>query len=247
MPHPAGPAGRGHPSGLGLDALARTPDPPRMSAPGRREQPGCARFAPTDDPELDVDADTVLVLRNCGPAGYPGMPEVSNVALPSKLLAQGVSDMVRICDGRMSGTAYGTVVLHTAPEAAVGGPLALVRDGDEISLDVPARTLTLHVDDAELERRRAEWAAPRPGPRAAGGRAPRPRRRAPTRATATSPRTGPHSWQIHQLPSRVRFAVHPGDRCGLRRCRIDPLWPATTGRRCRSRRVRCPAGSLKFS
>ncbi|MFD0774353.1 IlvD/Edd family dehydratase [Streptomonospora algeriensis] len=119
-------------------------------------------YAAADDPELDVDADTVLVLRNCGPAGYPGMPEVSNVALPSKLLAQGVSDMVRICDGRMSGTAYGTVVLHTAPEAAVGGPLALVRDGDEISLNVPARTLTVHVDDAELERRRAGWTPPRP-------------------------------------------------------------------------------------
>ncbi|QBI55187.1 IlvD/Edd family dehydratase [Streptomonospora litoralis] len=118
--------------------------------------------AVAEDPELDVDADTVLVLRNCGPAGYPGMPEVSNVALPSKLLAQGVSDMVRICDGRMSGTAYGTVVLHTSPEAAAGGPLALVRDGDEISLDVPARSLTLHVDDAELERRRAEWTPPKP-------------------------------------------------------------------------------------
>ncbi|GAB3455931.1 IlvD/Edd family dehydratase [Streptomonospora sediminis] len=118
--------------------------------------------AVAEDPDLDVDADTVLVLRNCGPAGYPGMPEVSNVPLPSKVLAQGVEDMVRICDGRMSGTAYGTVVLHTAPEAAVGGPLALVRDGDEISLDVPARSLTLHVDDAELQRRRDEWTPPRP-------------------------------------------------------------------------------------
>jgi dihydroxy-acid dehydratase len=114
------------------------------------------------DPNLDVDADTVLVLRNCGPAGYPGMPEVSNVPLPSKLLDQGVTDMVRVCDGRMSGTAYGTVVLHTAPEAAVGGPLALVRDGDVVSLDVPARSLTLEVDDAELERRRAAWTPPAP-------------------------------------------------------------------------------------
>ncbi|RNL85716.1 IlvD/Edd family dehydratase [Halostreptopolyspora alba] len=119
-------------------------------------------YAVADDPELDVDADTVLVLRNCGPAGYPGMPEVSNVALPTRLLNEGVTDMVRVCDGRMSGTAYGTVVLHTAPEAAVGGPLALVRDGDEITLDVAARALTLEVDDAELERRRAAWTPPAP-------------------------------------------------------------------------------------
>jgi len=107
-----------------------------------------------DDPELDVDANTVLVLRGCGPKGYPGMPEVSNMPLPKKLLAQGVRDMVRICDGRMSGTAYGTVVLHAAPEAAAGGPLALVQTGDEITLDVPGRTLTLEVSQEELQRRR---------------------------------------------------------------------------------------------
>jgi dihydroxy-acid dehydratase len=107
-----------------------------------------------DDPELDVDADTVLVLRGCGPKGYPGMPEVSNMPLPKKLLAQGVRDMVRICDGRMSGTAYGTVVLHVAPEAAAGGPLALAQTGDEITLDVPGRTLTLEVSEDELQRRR---------------------------------------------------------------------------------------------
>lgn len=106
-----------------------------------------------DDPELEVDEDCVLVLRGCGPKGYPGMPEVSNMPLPRKLLEQGVRDMVRVCDGRMSGTAYGTVVLHVVPEAAAGGPLALVRSGDYIRLDVPARTITLDVPDDELARR----------------------------------------------------------------------------------------------
>ncbi|MGV9229707.1 IlvD/Edd family dehydratase [Streptomyces nigra] len=113
-----------------------------------------------DDPDLDVDENTVIVIRNAGPKGYPGMPEVSNVPLPAKLLKAGVTDMVRICDGRMSGTGYGTVVLHVAPEAAVGGPLALVRDGDAVVLDVPNRTLHLDVDDAELARRRQEWSPP---------------------------------------------------------------------------------------
>ncbi|WP_327699303.1 IlvD/Edd family dehydratase [Streptomyces sp. NBC_00459] len=106
-----------------------------------------------DDPDLDVDADSVLVLRGCGPKGYPGMPEVSNMPLPKKLLEQGVRDMVRVCDGRMSGTAYGTVVLHVAPEAAAGGPLALVRTGDFISLDVEARRLEVDVPADELARR----------------------------------------------------------------------------------------------
>jgi dihydroxy-acid dehydratase len=114
------------------------------------------------DPELEVDENTVLVIRYCGPKGYPGMPEVANVPVPARLLKQGVRDIVRICDGRMSGTAYGTVVLHVAPEAAVGGPLALVRTGDWISLDVPARTLTLEVSDDELAARRAAWTAPPP-------------------------------------------------------------------------------------
>lgn len=106
-----------------------------------------------DDPGLVVDEDSVLVLRGCGPKGYPGMPEVSNMPLPRKLLERGVRDMVRICDGRMSGTAYGTVVLHVTPEAAAGGPLALVRDGDWISLDVRARRLDLEVSEAELATR----------------------------------------------------------------------------------------------
>lgn len=109
--------------------------------------------ARVDDPDLDVDADSVLVLRGCGPKGYPGMPEVANMPLPTKLLEQGVRDMVRVCDGRMSGTAYGTVVLHVAPEAAAGGPLALVRTGDVISLDVEARRVDLEVPAAELAAR----------------------------------------------------------------------------------------------
>ncbi|MER7874721.1 IlvD/Edd family dehydratase [Streptomyces solisilvae] len=114
------------------------------------------------DEDLPVDENTVLVIRGSGPRGYPGMPEVSNVVLPPKLLRKGVEDMVRICDGRMSGTGFGTVVLHVAPESAVGGPLALVRDGDWITLDVPARTLTLEVGEEELTRRRAAWEPPPP-------------------------------------------------------------------------------------
>lgn len=106
-----------------------------------------------DDPDLDVDADSILVLRGCGPKGYPGMPEVANLPLPTKLLQQGVRDMVRICDGRMSGTAYGTVVLHVSPEAAAGGPLGLVRTGDFILLDVAGRRLELDVPAEELALR----------------------------------------------------------------------------------------------
>ncbi|MFE2376693.1 IlvD/Edd family dehydratase [Streptomyces sp. NPDC059398] len=115
-----------------------------------------------EDPDLDVTADTVLVVRNTGPRGYPGMPEVGNLALPKKLLDAGVRDMVRISDARMSGTAFGACVLHVAPEAAVGGPLALVRTGDRVRLDVPGRRLDVLVDDAELERRRDGWTAPEP-------------------------------------------------------------------------------------
>jgi dihydroxy-acid dehydratase len=113
-----------------------------------------------DDPDLDVDETCVLVLKGAGPRGYPGMPETGNLPLPPKLLAKGVTDMVRISDARMSGTAYGTVVLHTSPESAVGGPLALVREGDQIELDVPQRRVSLLVDDAELARRRAAWQPP---------------------------------------------------------------------------------------
>jgi L-arabonate dehydrase len=113
-----------------------------------------------DDPALDIDETCMMVLKNCGPRGYPGMAEVGNMSLPSKVLARGITDMVRISDARMSGTAYGTVVLHVAPEAAIGGPLALVRNGDLIALDVEARTLQLRVDDAELTRRRTAWQAP---------------------------------------------------------------------------------------
>jgi dihydroxy-acid dehydratase len=125
--------------------------------------------ARVDDPDLDVDADTVLVLRGCGPRGYPGMPEVSNMPLPAKLLAQGVRDMVRVCDGRMSGTAYGTVVLHVAPEAAAGGPLDRVRTGDWITLDVEGRRIDVDIPQDELDARppspamRAALAAPRRG------------------------------------------------------------------------------------
>ena len=113
-----------------------------------------------DDPDLAVDSNSILVLKNCGPKGYPGMAEVGNMGLPPKLLRAGVTDMVRISDARMSGTAYGTVILHVAPEAAAGGPLALVQEGDLIAIDVPQRQLQLLVDDAELERRRAAWKAP---------------------------------------------------------------------------------------
>ncbi|MCB1501087.1 MAG: dihydroxy-acid dehydratase [Bauldia sp.] len=115
-----------------------------------------------DSPELAIDETSVMVLQNCGPKGYPGMAEVGNMALPQRLLAKGVRDLVRISDARMSGTAFGTVVLHVAPEAATGGPLALVRDGDMIELDVPARRLHLDVPEATLAARRAAWQAPAP-------------------------------------------------------------------------------------
>jgi L-arabonate dehydrase len=113
-----------------------------------------------DDAALDIDEHCVMVLKNCGPCGYPGMAEVGNMPLPKKILERGITDMVRISDARMSGTAYGTVVLHTSPEAAIGGPLALVRNGDTIQLDVGERSLHLEVSDEELHRRKTEWVAP---------------------------------------------------------------------------------------
>jgi L-arabonate dehydrase len=118
--------------------------------------------ARVDDPGLEIDPTCVMVLKNCGPRGYPGMPEVGNMPLPAKILQAGVKDMIRISDARMSGTAYGTVVLHISPEAAAGGVLGLVRNGDMIELDVAARRLHLDVADSEIERRRAEWKPPHP-------------------------------------------------------------------------------------
>jgi L-arabonate dehydrase len=112
------------------------------------------------DPDLVVDEDSILVLKNCGPCGYPGMAEVGNIGLPLKVLKRGCKDMIRISDARMSGTAYGTVILHVAPEAAIGGPLALVQDGDMIAVDVEARTLHLEISDEALEARRAQWSPP---------------------------------------------------------------------------------------
>jgi len=115
-----------------------------------------------DDPQLDIDADSVIVLQNAGPQGAPGMPEWGQLPIPQKLLKQGVRDMVRISDARMSGTSYGACVLHVAPESYIGGPLALVRDGDMITLDVPNRRLDVQLTDAELARRKAAWQPPPP-------------------------------------------------------------------------------------
>jgi dihydroxy-acid dehydratase len=115
-----------------------------------------------DDPELDIDQNSVIVLKNVGPVGYPGMAEVGNVDLPEKLLRKGVRDMIRISDGRMSGTAAGTVILHVSPEAAIGGTLALVKNGDMIELDVSKRKLHLDVSAEELQKRKSEWKASKP-------------------------------------------------------------------------------------
>jgi L-arabonate dehydrase len=116
--------------------------------------------AKINDPALDIDESCVMVLKNCGPRGYPGMAEVGNMGLPPKVLKKGITDMVRISDARMSGTAYGTVILHVSPEAAVGGPLAIVREGDFVEVDVPNRRLHLDVSQAEIKRRLATWKSP---------------------------------------------------------------------------------------
>jgi len=113
-----------------------------------------------DDDRLEIDENNIMVLKNCGPKGYPGMAEVGNMPLPRKILKKGITDMVRISDGRMSGTAYGTCVLHVSPEAAIGGNLALVKTGDWINLDIDKRSLHLEVSDAELAIRRKDWKAP---------------------------------------------------------------------------------------
>ena len=131
-----------------------------------------------DDPDLPVTPDTCMVLRNAGPIGAPGMPEAGALPIPKKLGSRGVKDMVRISDARMSGTAFGTVVLHVAPEAAAGGPLALVRDGDMIRLDTGARRIDLMVDEAELA----------PAPRRSGRRRPSRRAATPGSTSSTSPR-----------------------------------------------------------
>jgi L-arabonate dehydrase len=115
-----------------------------------------------DDEALDIDESCVMVLKNCGPKGYPGMAEVGNMPLPPKVLRKGITDMVRISDARMSGTAYGTTVLHTAPEAAAGGPLAIVQNGDTVELNVPKRLLHLHISDEEMARRLKAWTPPKP-------------------------------------------------------------------------------------
>jgi L-arabonate dehydrase len=153
------------PNGAVIKPSAASPD--MLKHTGRAvvfESPEAMRAA-VDDESLDIDASCIMVLKNCGPKGYPGMAEVGNLPIPKKLLRQGVRDMIRISDARMSGTAYGTVVLHVAPEAAVGGPLAAVRSGDLITLDVAARSLHLHVDAAELAKRLADWRPPPPAAR----------------------------------------------------------------------------------
>jgi dihydroxy-acid dehydratase len=150
------------PDGAVLKVSAATPALLRHRGPACVFRDLADLSARVDDPGLPVTPDSVLVLQNAGPVGGPGMPEAGSLPIPARLLAAGVRDMVRVSDARMSGTAGGTVVLHVAPEAAVGGPLALVRDGDPIALDAEARRLDLLVEPAELARRRAGWRRPEP-------------------------------------------------------------------------------------
>jgi dihydroxy-acid dehydratase len=148
------------PNGAVIKTSAADPRLVRHTGPGIVFKNYADMEARIDRDDLDVTVDSVLVLQNAGPLGGPGMPEWGMLPIPRKLLLQGVRDMVRISDARMSGTSYGTCVLHVSPESFVGGPLALVRDGDLISLDVPNRTLNLLVDEAELAARRASWSRP---------------------------------------------------------------------------------------
>ncbi len=150
------------PDGAVLKVSAASPDLLQHSGPALVFDTIEEYTEQADDPGLPVDADTVLVVRNAGPVGYPGMPEIGNLAIPKKLLDAGIRDLVRLTDGRMSGTSYGTVVLHVAPESAVGGPLALLRTGDTVVLDVPGRRIDMLVDDEELARRRALLAPAEP-------------------------------------------------------------------------------------
>jgi dihydroxy-acid dehydratase len=148
------------PDGAVLKSSAADPRLLRHEGPALVFDSHAELSARIDDPQLQVDENTVLVLRNAGPVGAPGMPEWGNLPIPKKLLARGVRDMVRICDGRMSGTHYGCCVVHVAPESAIGGPLALLKTGDRVRLDVAAGRLEMLVEDRELERRRAAWRAP---------------------------------------------------------------------------------------
>lgn len=148
------------PDGAVIKPSAATPALLRHTGPALVFDSNADMLAAINDPDLDVNENTVLVLRNGGPVGGPGMPEWGNLPIPKKLLKQGVRDIVRLSDSRMSGTHYGTCVLHIAPESAVGGPLALVRTGDLIRLDISARTLDVLVSDSELAQRRAQWRAP---------------------------------------------------------------------------------------
>jgi dihydroxy-acid dehydratase len=150
------------PDGAVIKTSAATPELLRHRGPAIVFRGYHDMLARVDDPSLLISPQTVLVLAGCGPVGVPGMPEWGMIPIPARLVRAGVTDMVRITDARMSGTSFGTVVLHAAPEAAVGGPLALVRDGDVISLDVPAGTVELEVSADELERRRAAWTPPPP-------------------------------------------------------------------------------------
>jgi dihydroxy-acid dehydratase len=155
------------PDGAVIKTSAATPELLRHSGPAIVFRGYDDMLARIDDSALDITPQTVLVLTGCGPVGVPGMPEWGMIPIPARLVRDGVTDMVRISDARMSGTSFGTVVLHAAPEGAVGGPLGLVQDGDVISLDVPAGTLDLQVSAAELGRRRAAWSAP-PSPHLRG-------------------------------------------------------------------------------